>query len=77
MYETEPLFAALKDRGMTQRDLARAIRMNVNTVGDVLHARRDVGVITLGKVATGLGVHMAKLFPSFENQKAHLKALTK
>jgi transcriptional regulator with XRE-family HTH domain len=48
-------------RGWTQVDMAAYLDMNRGHISDIERGKREVGVITLQIIATGLDTTMAKL----------------
>ena len=53
--------ALRKKRGWTQTDMAAYLDMNRGHISDIERGKREVGIITLQIIATGLDTTMAKL----------------
>jgi len=50
-----------KRKGWTQADMAAYLDMNRGHISDIERGKREVGIITLQIIATGLDTTMAKL----------------
>jgi transcriptional regulator with XRE-family HTH domain len=53
--------ALRKKRGWTQTDMAAYLDMNRGHISDIERGKREVGIITLQIISTGLDTTMAKL----------------
>jgi transcriptional regulator with XRE-family HTH domain len=53
--------ALRRKKGWTQTDLAVRLGMNRGHISDIERGKREVGIITLQVIATGLDTTMAKL----------------
>ena len=57
------LRALRKRKGMSQRDLSRKLRMHPSALSLIERGLRDTRMSTWTRIATGLGVDVARLFP--------------
>ena len=59
-----------KERKLSQEDLAKRAGCNISFVGSVERGQKSPTLLTLSKIADGLGIHITKLFDIADERDA-------
>jgi transcriptional regulator with XRE-family HTH domain len=54
--------------GLSQEELAERAGLHYTYIGGIERGERNLGIINVGRVATGLGISLADLFSVFRNK---------
>ena len=62
----------LRDRlGLSQEELAERAGLHRNYIGGIERGERNVAILNVARLASGLGVSIAELFAPFDKRQRH------